>query len=175
MLAAPDLDAFAEFLSVPVGTLGAADTQALKQSAFLLQLLSGCSDYPTADPCKTLFDNAIMDMANWMKNTLPFVAVVSSPFQSETIGSYSYSKNFRNILLTGLRGGDPTTGVLWFDLAVSECGCGSAEDSLMGSGGITVFEHEDVFTATDGRRWVLGPAETIGFGPEAGFELVSDL
>lgn len=175
MLAAPDLDAFAEFLTVPVGTLGAADTQALKQSAFLLQLLSGCSDYPTDETCKTLFDNAIMDMANWMKNTLPFVAAAAGPFQSETIGSYSYSKNFRNILLSGLKGGDATTGVLWFDLAVSECGCGLEEDSLVASGAITVFEHDDVFVASGGRRWVLGPEDAIGHGPTAGFVLEHEL
>lgn len=171
MLAAPDLDAFALFLTVPVQTLGAADTQALKQSAFLLQLLSGCEDYPTEEPCKTLFDNAIMDMANWMKNTLPFVAAASSPFQSETIGSYSYSKNFRNVLLSGLKGGDATTGVMWFDLAVSNCGCGLEEDSLVSSGGITVFEHDEVYVAADGRRWVLGPEDVVGTGPTAGFVL----
>lgn len=174
MLAAPDLAAFAEFLTVPVGTLGAADTQALKQSAFLLQILSGCADYPTEEPCKTMFDNAIMDMANWMKNTLPFVAAASSPFQSETIGSYSYSKNFRSVLLSGLKGGDPTTGVMWFDLAVSECGCGTEEDSLVGSSAITVFEHDGVYVAENGRRWVLGPEDAIGFGPSAGF-VVEDL
>jgi hypothetical protein len=158
----PTLEEYAAYLSVDPATLGAKDTQALTQSAFLLGFLTGCGEKPSADPCKTLFENGIFNMAQYMAATQQYVAVVASPFQSETIGSYSYSKGFRNALLQGLAGGPRSqTGVFWFDLAVSECGCGE-EISLVSSDAITVFEHENVRTDSEGRRWVLGPADAGG-------------
>lgn len=169
-LTVPTLQDFADFLTVDVSSLGPADTQALKQAGFLLQVLGGCSDSPTEDPCKSLFDNAIMDMANWMRASLPFVSAVASPFQSETIGSYSYSKAFRNVLLSGMSGNRVDTGVMWFDLAVRNCACGE-ESSAVAYGSTHVFEDDGVYISDAGQRWILGPAEAnVGF-EYAGFVL----
>lgn len=81
-----------------------------------------------------LVDFAILSMADAVGLASKYASVAASPFSSETIGSYSYSKAARAVM----RGED--TGVMWFDTAIKRLSvCDTADDTAM-SGGIEVFE-----------------------------------
>lgn len=141
--------------------------QALAQAALLYSVLAGVTVTPTQQPCADLYRNAVLDMARWLSLSQQWVAKAATPFASETIGSYSYTRNLRNTLLQGMNG-KPETGVFWFDLAVGQCQ--AAGRSRVSSDAITVFEHDSVYRGPDGRRWVRSSAETAaGFAaPEVG-------
>jgi hypothetical protein len=153
----PSRQDYATFFTVDVSTVGAKIDQALIQAAFLMGLATGWTETPTDEPCATLFHNGILDMARWIALTQDYVPALASPYQSETIGSYSYSKGFKTLLTLGFRAGDWNTGVFWFDLAAQQCSIGGGR---VDQGGVTVFEQDNLWTQDDnGRRWVLGPKD----------------
>lgn len=101
-----------------------------------------------------LVDFAIISMADAIFLDSQYATVKAAPFNSETIGSYSYSKAVKAIQV----GMD--TGVMWFDLAVASLSvCDDAGTFLQG--GIEVFESDGKFRDGDlpENRHFLSPAD----------------
>jgi len=87
-----------------------------------------------------LVDFAIISMADAIHLTAPYQKALASPFNSETIGSYSYSKTAKAVQ----KGQE--TGVMWFDMAIQRLSqCDEVSGIFLG-GGIEVFENDGVFT-----------------------------
>lgn len=86
-----------------------------------------------------LVDFAIMSMADSIHLVAPYQTAIASPFNSETIGSYSYSK-----VAKAIQSGEET-GVMWFDLAIDQLSvCDDINGNFM-QGGIEVFENDAIF------------------------------
>lgn len=118
--------------------------EAVTQSLLLFQLASTLSDFPSTRMAQDLARLGILAMADLLVLSQPHQAAMATPFQSETIGSYSYSK-----VQAKISAGQPT-GVMWFDLAVSRLGSGI--DNMVSSEAITVFEHDHPSRVINGRR-----------------------
>ncbi|WNN95001.1 hypothetical protein SEA_MAGRITTE_24 [Microbacterium phage Magritte] len=117
---------------------------------------------------KQLAKFAILSMADAIHLSAPYQTVLASPFNSESIGSYSYSRAAQAVS-KGL-----PTGIGWFDIAIQDLSVCDALDGIPMSMGI------DVFGAAEGvpqygagvTRW-LTPAEEatsrmFGFDPAPG-------
>lgn len=105
--------------------------------ALLLFKLGTCLASPddlTTDQ-KLLVDYAIMSMADGIHLAQPYQTALASPFNSESIGSYSYSK-----VVKAVQRGEET-GVMWFDMAIKELSVCDDSDGLAMTGGIEVFDH----------------------------------
>lgn len=143
------------------------DGSAIPQ-ALLLFKIGTCLASPDAlsDDGKQLVDFAIVSMADAIHLSAPYQTALASPFNSESIGSYSYSKTARAIQQ------GKETGVTWFDIAIGQL---SVCDDINGSfaqGGIEVFENDGVFRQGLHRDNVdlLSPADirlsqTFGWDP----------
>lgn len=130
----------ATFSGRPVESYTDYADQALLQSLLLFKI-GTCLASPDDldDTQKQLVDMAILSMADAIFLNQEHQAAVASPFNSESIGSYSYSKTARAVSV-----GKPT-GIMWFDLGVSELGICDLEDNIPTFGGIEMFEHDGVF------------------------------
>jgi hypothetical protein len=136
--------------------------EALRQAVLLFRIATHRTDFPVEQDGADLARNAILDMADWIYLQQAHRKVAASPFTSESIGSYSYSKQVQAV-----RRGDDT-GVMWFDLAVRELAIESEDDRVV-SGSIGVFERDLAMARElDGNKsWALGPAD-IEPGPWGG-------
>lgn len=141
MLPVPTPTEFAEFTGRPEASLGDFAPQALLQATLMFSVLTKLTEYP-ADPDKTLLAKmAIMEMADRLLLEQPYAETRSGPFQTETIGSYSYSKLTATSKLAtqGLR-----TGLFWWDTAIDELA--EKGTSGMASGSIKVCNEEIRYT-----------------------------
>jgi hypothetical protein len=98
---------------------------------------------------------AILAMADAIVLSQPYQSIEHSPFASESLGSYSYSKASAQV-----QAGDPT-GVMWFDMAVNQLGVCTTGDDIADGGGIEVFEWDGNFVPgrVTGNVRLLSPAE----------------
>lgn len=162
-------DELAEFSGRPVESYTPyADDSAIPQ-ALLLFKIGTCLASPDdlTDTEKQLVDMAILSMADSIYLSQPFAAAMASPFNSESIGSYSYSKTAKAVA-----SGAPT-GIMWFDLAVTQLSvCDQLAGGDMAFGGIEVFEHLGTFAkgSIGSNIRYLSPAEislseTWGYDP----------
>lgn len=111
--------------------------------ALLLFKLGTCLASPDAltTDQKQLVDFAIMSMADAIQLASLYATVQANPFNSETIGSYSYSK-----VAKAVQQGQPT-GITWFDLAIEQLSVCETTDGLSMTGGIEVFERSGGYFA----------------------------
>jgi hypothetical protein len=139
-----------EFSGRPVASYGKYATQALLQATLLFKIGTCLARLPDSELQKDMARLAILAMADSIFLAQNYQKAAASPFSSETIGSYSYSK-----VAKAANAGMPT-GVMWFDIAMQQmsvCGGGSIT-----GGGIVVFDQPDVPTP-DGYTDFLGPDE----------------
>lgn len=132
-------------------TYGPFVDQALAQATLLFSLLTERDSYPDDVKGATLARNAIMEMADRLYLAQPHAEIYASPFQSETIGSYSYAK-----ALQQAKNNEPT-GLFWWDLALDELTL--KDRSIVASSAITVFENDDMYVSDEGRQAVINPAQ----------------
>lgn len=93
---------------------------------------------------------AVLFMADAIFWAQPWQKVLRNPFNSETIGSYSYSK-----LSSAVSAGLPT-GVSWFDVGVAQLSvCDLAYGPMHGGWNV----HEDHKEANGGYGVFLGPGD----------------
>jgi len=166
----------ADFTGRPLASFPQAyvENSALPQ-ALLLFKLGTCLASPDdlTDDQKQLVDFAILSMADAIHLVAPYQTVLASPFNSETIGSYSYSKMAKAVQM-GL-----PTGVSWFDMAIADLSvCGDVDPAKIGfgGGGIEMFENDGVFVpGSNGNVDYLSPADirlsqyfTYGIDPAPG-------
>lgn len=156
----------ADFSGRPVTSYTSYAEKSAIPQALLLFKIGTCLASPDglSDDEQSLVDFAIAAMADAIYLSQPYQAAVASPFNSESIGSYSYSK-----VAKAVQAGQPT-GVMWFDMAVSQLSVCYDSSGDFATGGVEVFEHAEgayVRGSTgDNLRW-LTPVEveqSIAFG-----------
>jgi hypothetical protein len=130
---------------------------AIAKAMLLFKLATCLQDWPSDALGAELAQYAVLSVADLDYLAQPNAVAMASPFQSESIGSYSYSK-----MLKQVQAGFPT-GLGWFDTAIQQLGiCGIDGGFSPGviSGSLSVFEEDGLFfTDTDGKRKLLGPAD----------------
>ncbi len=147
-LAPPTVANLAAFTGRPSNAFSDYAIEALAQSTLLFYLATELEQYPDDINLSMLARNGIMDMADRIYLSQPFREATASPYQSETIGSYSYSKT-----VAAVKKGE-STGVMWFDLAVSKLKGGGA--SISASGSIEGMEWDGIGRTADGRAKIIG-------------------
>lgn len=154
MLTPPTRTDLATFTGRDVTTYTAFADQALAQATLLFATITRLDEYPADPQLAQLARNAIMEMADRIYLMQPYQGQLASPFVSESIGSYSYSK-----LITQLKSNLPT-GLFWWDLAI-ETLLGEAR-SLVGSGSVHALDRDPHILAHDEDMRdlvVFGPAD----------------
>lgn len=146
------------------------EASALPQAILLFKIgtcLASLDDL-TADELE-LSKNGILSMADSIHLVQPYAVAVASPFNSETIGSYSYSK------VAAAVSKREETGIMWFDLAINRLSvCDDLSTGMFG-GGIEVFEHDAMFTmGAGGNSRFLSPKDIdrsrfFGYDPAPGY------
>lgn len=132
----------ADFTGRPLASFPEAFvTNSAIPQALLLFKIGTCLASPDdlSEDQQQMVDFAILSMADGIHLAQPYQTALASPFNSESIGSYSYSK-----VAKAVQKGEET-GVMWFDLAIDQL---SVCDRLNGSfaqGGIEIFENDGIF------------------------------
>lgn len=155
MLTAPSIDELADFTGRPAASMDAFASEALEQSALLFTIVTKLTDYPD-DPDKAMLAKyAILEMADRLLLEQPYQAIKAGPFQTETIGSYSYSRiGFNRSTASALKAESGVkSDLFWWDLAVEELSAAGASwvsstsihtgiDGVCrtGDGGLAVFD-----------------------------------
>lgn len=157
MTAFPELTVLdlADFSGRPEASYPTTTSTALTQSLLLFKISTCLTALPDDALSLELARMAILSYADYIVLSRPFSKAVASPFSSESLGSYSYSK----AALSASRG--EKTNIMWFDLAVERMGqCGYGDD-IPEFGGIEIFEHDAAFVAgsTPGAFRMLSPQD----------------
>lgn len=140
----------------------------IQAAADLVWMYTGIDSTPTDARMARFVGYAIMDMAVYLQASREDVTEDYSPFSGETIGSYSYSKNYRKMAATAGQGG---TGVPFFDALVNAVTLGWwATDGLLASAE-NVFS--DVYRRANRSERLLHPDDRWHSGPGDG-NLLSD-
>ncbi len=140
MLPVPTLSEMASFTGRPEAALGDFAPQALMQATLMFSILTKLEAYPASADLTLLAKYAIMEMADRLLLEQPYAETRSGPFQTETIGSYSYSKITATSKLAsqGLK-----TGLFFWDTALDELMEKGASGLTHGS--VKVMNEEIVF------------------------------
>lgn len=165
----PTVEQLSEFSGRPAVSYTSYANSALVQAAMLFTVLAerSASDYGSMAPDdQQLADMGVMAMGDFIYLRWPYVQVQASPLQSETIGSYSYSKptepTARNA--QAIEVSAEATGVTMFDLAVRMLSRRTRANGVF-SGSITGFDHTALDDTTKvmaddaGQLFLLGPAD----------------
>ncbi len=148
MLVPPTVAELAAFSGRESNTFGQFASEALAQATLLFYLATQLETYPTDSNLNQLARYGILDMADKIYLSQPYQEASASPFQSETIGSYSYSKS-----VSAVKKGD-ATGVMWFDMAVDKL---KADGSGIGaSGSIVGMEYDGLGVTDSGKMKIIG-------------------
>jgi hypothetical protein len=151
-LASPTVAELATFSGRSSNAFGEYAIEALAQATLLFYLATEIEDYPENPQLQLLAKNGILAMADRLYLGQPYQEASASPYQSETIGSYSYSKT-----AIAIKKGD-ATGVMWFDLAVNKLKAGGS--GIGASGSIEGFENEGLEITASGRAKIVGAGGT---------------
>lgn len=133
--------------------------QAILQAVLLYQIATYTQDFPDLPRDSQIARLGILSMADHLVLEQPFQKAQAAPFNSESIGSYHYSKTGgrQSAVQTAISQGIQT-GVMWFDIAVQQLGHAEQMQDMPMSGGIEVFEHDSRFTKGEhGNRRLLSP------------------
>lgn len=116
---------------------------------------------------------AILSMADAIHLAAPYQTSLANPFNSESIGSYSYSKTAKAVQA------GKETGISWFDMAIQQLSqCDNVSGDFM-RGGIEIYEHDGtvVAGALSGNVYFLTPGDIedsrrFGVDPAPGLNAV---
>jgi hypothetical protein len=149
MYPVPTVTDLASFSGQPENSYSSFANAALLQATIMFTFRTEITDpsqfagYDNITPAdaQTLATNGICAMADWLYLRQPYRQAIASPMQSETIGSYSYSKPLQEMArnAAALEVTGEATGVPMFDLAVQML----AKRTIAGgvfSAAISVFE-----------------------------------
>ncbi len=150
-LTVPDVEDLANFSGRDESSYEIFAEEALKQATLLFELSSCLDSLPSfGSPDYELCRNAILEMADKLYLGQLYAKAKASPFQSETIGSYSYSKAAQ-LISSGL-----PTGLLWFDMAIQKLGVCEHLPSIQYSS-TSIFENDGVYVTPAGDKFLPGP------------------
>ncbi len=140
--------------------------QAIRQSVLIFKIATGLTDDLFPQPGTWQYDLAVMAILSEADDIIleqPFQAVRASPFNSESIGSYSYSKVGGKSLARAVStiASDGKTGNIWFDLAVEQLGIVINAVDMPAYGGIEIFEHNEMMVRGNNphNMRLLGPSD----------------
>ncbi len=163
---APTVAALAAFSGRDAASFTPHAASLLEQAALAFQFATGLTEVPT-DPDKAkLAGYAIMELADKMYLSSAYASSAASPFQSETIGSYTYSKGAQNTTLDRASKGIKL-GLFWWDLAIAELGLPGIAGSVAG-GSIKVWEDE-IGVDSEGNKGIVTPADEEQHTGSVGF------
>lgn len=129
------LEELSTFTGRPVESFSPFTETAIAQAILLFRLATCTDDYSPNPLLRELAQNAIAAAADSIALAQPHTVLMSQPFSSESLGSYSYSKMAQAVAI------GKATGVPWFDMAVSQLSrCHLRESHVPTSGGIQVFQ-----------------------------------
>lgn len=160
MLMPPTVAELAAFSGRESNTFGQFASEALAQATLLFYLATELESYPTNASQAQLAKYGILDMADKIYLSQPYQEAAASPFQSETIGSYSYSKT-----VSAVKRGD-STGVMWFDMAVNKLKAGGT--TICDSGSIEGMEYDGLGVSDSGKMKIIGGSGSRNFEADAG-------
>jgi hypothetical protein len=152
VLTAPTVSELATFSGRSVSMFGDFAPQALAQASLMFSIVTKLSAYPDDPDMAQLARNAILEMADRLLLEQPFAEAVVRPFQSETIGNYSYS---RTTTTSGKVQNGLKTGLFWWDIAVDELTVAGV--AVTASGSIRV-DLDGVERGPDGAWMIVNPA-----------------
>jgi hypothetical protein len=162
----PSVSELATYSGRPESSYSTFADEALLQATLVFTVKTEITDASevTGDDL-TLANKGILSLADYLYLRQPYQGMIANPVQSETIGSYSYSKSAGGPV-PGLMGPSlEGTGVTMFDLAVQYLAKRERAGGVYHEG-ITLFEEggrvDQAALYTEdatGRRWVLGPAD----------------
>lgn len=157
MLSVPTIEDLSDFTGRPSDSYGPFAASALRQATLLFSLLTRLTAYPTDPDQAQLASMAILQMADRIYLEQPSAQIKAGPFQSETIGSYSYSKSAQFAISASAEGSK--TGLFWWDLALQQL-------TVPGMSNVTsnfiADLNGDVYTdAGDGSRFIITPAQLV--------------
>lgn len=153
-LAPPTVSELAKFTGRESNAFGEFAVEALAQATLLFYLATDLENYPDNDSQEALARNGILDMADKIYLSQPYKEATASPYQSETIGSYSYSRT-----VAAVKKGD-ATGVMWFDLAVNKLRASGS--GITASGSIQGMEWDGV-AVVDGKAKIIGASDSHSY------------
>lgn len=138
--------------------------QAIRMATLIFKIASGLVEFP--EPGTNAYDlatMAILALADEFILEQPFQEAKSSPFNSESIGSYSYSKMAGRgaVRAASSISADGKTGNIWFDLAIEQLGVVVNALNMPAYGGVEVFEHSEMMVPGLNRHntRLLGPGD----------------
>jgi hypothetical protein len=137
-------DDLATFSGRNPASYGAYAAQAISQAVLLFKLGTCLANLPEDETLRELAKLGIVSMADNIFLAQRYQEQAAAPFSSESIGSYSYSKSAQAV-----RKGEDT-GVMWFDMAVSQLSVCEADNSNFASGGIEFFDHDGIYVQGSG-------------------------
>lgn len=161
MLPAPTVDDLSTFTGRPAASFGVFASQALAQATLMFSVLTRLAEYPDDPDLEQLAKNAIMEMSDRLILEQPYQAIKAGPFQSESIGSYSYSRRSETAVKAqaGLK-----TGLFWWDTALDELTLPG--QSVLAHGSIDTIPDGLVRRPSDGNWTVMNAADEDGWsGP----------
>lgn len=156
----------AQFSGRPLQSYTPYADQALIQAVVIFMLVTQVETWPTDELSQNIATLGILQYADVLVLEQPFQQVLHNPFQSQTIGSTSYSKPVAymrgNAQANALKG--ESTGIPFFDYAVQKLALrtefggiyGMSLDMEMGHGDGDVWVRHDHRTNT---LKLVGPAE----------------
>jgi hypothetical protein len=141
----PTVEQLAGYTGRPAASYTSYAQSALLQAAVMFTALSEwtADEYSAMDPDDQLLANlGVMAMADYLYLRWPYQQALASPLQSETIGSYSYTKPIQEMARNAqaLEVTAEKTGVDMFDLALRMLAKRTRANGVF-SGQITGFEH----------------------------------
>lgn len=154
MLPVPTTDDLALFSGRAATSYTPYADQALTQSALMFSMATGLQDWPADPDLKQVAVNAVLEMADRLVLEQPYQQVKGSPFLSESIGSYSYSRAQRNG--SGVKPSESGTGLYWWDLALD----------LLSQQDVAVTASGSIAIHTDGLQNRLGDDRMAVQDPE---------
>lgn len=159
MLPVPTQINLETFTGRPAASFGGFADQALAQATLILSIVTKLDALPTDPDLAQLANNAIMELADRILLEQPYQAVKAGPFQSETVGSYSYSRITPTLskVQQGIK-----TGLLWWDLAIDELSVPGS--SVLSHGGIDEIPDGLVRSQENGMWVFVNPADDQGNG-----------
>jgi hypothetical protein len=141
----PTLEQVAEYTGRAAVSYTSYINSAALQAAVMFTTLTerGADEYQLLSPDDQLLaDMGVKALADYIYLRFPYAQVLASPLQSETIGSYSYSKPVQAVARNAqaIEVSAEKTGVDMFDLAVRMLAKRRRANGVF-SGQITGFEH----------------------------------
>lgn len=135
----------------------AVAAQVIREAILLFKIGTCLTELPTSPLQREIAMTAIHAMADAFEAEKRNAEQLQSPFQSESIGSYNYSK------ISGLIYSGVPTGIGWFDIAIQQlsvCGRNGTSGDLAG-GGVIMFEDQGTFVSRPPNVKFVGPADNI--------------